>query len=169
MGIKFFSIYEYIAYVFKKCGELQSIQNTFRVAAVKQTATEAKIIFQIIGKATFMECSPAEILSNEAFMERFSRKDIQKIIYAQVQYENKTLQKEHELKLAQQEFNIESNKTKFFLKDTSGSITSKTAAEIALDKSIINKLSQQDAINIGYIAGYEYSQNNSIKESKVEK
>ena len=63
------------------------MQNKFRVASIKKSSTGTKIIFQVIGKSTFMECTPNEILSNDAFLECFSKKDIQKITTLQAQEE----------------------------------------------------------------------------------
>ena len=93
MNMKLSSIVEYLTFLLKKYGEIQQIQmkNTFRVASIKNTSDDIKIIFQVIGKSTFMECSSAEILSNDSFLERFSKKDIQKITYAHAQQENKKI------------------------------------------------------------------------------
>ena len=165
MNMKFSSIIEYLTFLIKKYGEIQQTQmkNTFRVASIKHSANGTYIIFQVIGKSTFMECSPAEILSNDSFLERFSKKDIQKITYAYAQKENsKTKNPINNLKLVRQEFNALDRKTKIALEDKNGKTTFKTAAEITLDKKIVDNLTQQDAINIGYIAGYEHSQNDSI-------
>ncbi len=165
MNMKISGIIEYISYLVKKYGEIQQVQmkNTFRVASIKKTANATKIIFQVIGKSTFMECTSAEILSNDAFIERFSKKDIQTITYAHAQDENlkKNQNASPDLKLIQQEFNLQAGKIQFTLKDKEGNTTSKTAAEIVTDKKIIKKLDQQDALNIGYIAGYEHSQNDT--------
>lgn len=164
MTMKISALIEYISYLVKKYGEIQQAQmkDTFRVASLKNSTNGTKIIFQVIGKSTFMECTPYEILSNDAFIERFSKKDIQKIIYAQTQDEaRKNAQNSApDFKLIQQEFNMHVGKTRFVLKDKNGKTTLKTASEIATDKSIVKSLTQQDALNIGYIAGYEHSQNN---------
>src|SRR5579883_3442379 len=165
MNMKISAIVDYISFLVKKYGEIQHVQmkNTFRVASIKTTATGTKIIFQVIGKSTFMECTPAEILSNDAFIERFSKKDIQKITYAHAQDENlkTTQQPATDLKLVRQEYNMANGKTSFVLRDKDGNTSEKTATEIALDKKIIKKLSQQEALNIGYVAGYEHSQNDA--------
>lgn len=163
MNIKLSSLVEYITYLLKKYGEIQKVQmkNTFRVASIKNSAHGVRIIFQVIGKSTFMECSPAEILSNNSFLERFSKKDIQKITYAYAQQENKK-QSNNNMKLIRQEFSANEGKIRFTLKDKEGNTTFKTAKEISLDKKIINHLSQHDAMNIGYVAGYEHSQNDTV-------
>ena len=158
-------VIDYISYLIKKYGEIQQLQmkNTFRVASIKHTPTGNKIIFQVIGKSTFMECTPAEILSNDAFIERFSKKDVQKITYVYAQEENlKHNLPSPDLKLVEQEFNIHAGRTKFVLKDQDGRISSKTAIEIVKDKKIVKKLTQHDAMNIGFIAGYEHFQNDEI-------
>lgn len=165
--MKISGIIDYITYLAKKYGEIQQTQmkNTFRVASIKSTATGTKVIFQVIGKSTFMECTPAEILSNDAFIERFSKKDVQKITYAQARDENlkNTMPSSPDLKLVSQEFNMNEGKTSFMLRDKDGNTSLKTAAEIALDKKLVKKLSQQEALNIGYVAGYEHSQNDAGK------
>jgi len=155
----------YISALVKKYGEIQQIQmqNTFRIASIKSTTSETKVIFQVIGKATFMECTPAEILSNDAFIERFSKKDVQKITYAHARDESLKVnnQASPDLKLVRQEFNMTAGTTNFILRDKDGNTSLKTAKEIVLDKIIIKKLDQQEALNIGYVAGYEHSQNDS--------
>jgi hypothetical protein len=163
MNMKLSSIVEYISYLVKKYGEIQhmQMQNTYRVASIKNSASGSKIIFQVIGKSTFMECTPSEILSNDAFAERFSKKDIQKITLLYAQEENRKQQPNPDLKLIRQEYNINDGKAKFILRDKKGNTTIKTAAEISLDKKIINHLTKQDAMNIGYTAGYEHSQDDS--------
>lgn len=165
MNIKISHMINYISDLVKKYGEIQQIQmqNTFRIASIKSTTTETKVIFQVIGKATFMECTPAEILSNDAFIERFSKKDVQKITYAHAKDENlkASRQTSPDLQLVRQEFNMSDGKTSFILKDKDGNTSLKTAKEIVLDKIIIKKLDQQEALNIGYVAGYEHSQNDS--------
>jgi len=163
MNIKVSAIIDYISLLVKKYGEIQYAQmkNTFRVANIKNSSNGTKIIFQVIGKSTFLECTPAEILSNDAFIERFSKKDIQKISYAHAQNEhlkNAQQPSSPDLKLVAQEFNITSGKIRFTLRDKDGSTLRKTAAEVVLDKTTVKKLSPQEALNIGYIAGYEHSQ-----------
>jgi len=152
------TIIEYISYLFKNYTAVQQVQlqNRCSISSIQQTKNGTKIIFQIIGKSIFMESSPQEILSNNDFTECFSKKDIQKIIYAQINDQNEN-QFNQNLKLIYQEFNAEDGKTKFVLKDKKENITLKTASEIILDKKIVKKLTQEDAINIGYIAGYEHS------------
>jgi hypothetical protein len=107
-----------------------------------------------------MESTPAEILSNDSFIERFSKKDIQKITYLHAQDENlkNNQNKIFDLKLIQQEFDQKMGKTQLTLRDKEGNTSIKTADEIVVDKKIATKLNQLDALNIGYIAGYEHSQ-----------
>ena len=161
MNKKISAIIDYITVLVKKYSEIQENQmnNTFRIASIKNTDKGTKIIFQVIGKSTFMECTPAEILSSDSFAERFSKKDIQKITYAHAQDENLTNNQNvlPDIRLIQQEFNLTAGKTQLTLRDKEGQTSLKTAAEIAADKKIIKKLTQQDALNIGYIAGFEHS------------
>jgi hypothetical protein len=162
MNAKISAIIDYISLLVKKYSEhqLKQMNNTFRVASIKNTANGNKIIFQVIGKSTFMECTPAEILSSDSFAERFSKKDIKKITYAHAQDENLKNNQNllPDIRLIQQEFNLTEGKTQLTLRDKEGHTSLKTAAEVAADKKIIKKLTQQDALNIGYIAGFEHSQ-----------
>jgi hypothetical protein len=159
MNMRISTIINYIGFLFKKYAEIQSIQtkNTFRVANIKTIDNATKIIFQVIGKSTFLECTPTEILTNEFFMEGFSKKDIQKITYLHAKNEN--TKSSPDLKLIHQEYNMTNGKTQFILRNKQGGISRKNAAEVVLDKETIKKLSPQEALNIGYIAGYEHSQN----------
>jgi hypothetical protein len=165
--MKISSIVDYLALLLKKYNEIQQIQmtNTFRVSSIKYTTDGGvKIIFQVIGKSTFMDCSLDEILSNDVFLEQFSKKDIQMITYAHAQLESIKKQQttDHRLKLVRQEFNICDEQIQFTLKDQKGCATVKTAAEIYLDKALINHhLAQKDAVNIAYVAGFEHGQNDS--------
>lgn len=161
MNMKISTIIDYISYLLKKYGEIQQAQtkNIYRVASIKKSTNGTKIIIQVIGKSTFMEFSPAEILSNDAFVEQFSRKDIQKISYVYAQ--DNLEEKEPDLTLIQQKFDIHGGKISFILKDQNGNTSAKTASEIVKDKTIVKNLSKQDAVNIGYIAGYEHSQSDT--------
>jgi hypothetical protein len=167
MNMKLSSIVEYVSFLIKKYGEIQQTQmkNTFRLASIKKSAGETRVIFQVIGKSTFMECSLYEILSNDAFIEGFSKKDIQKLTYAQAREEHlkEKITTNNNLKLVEQKFSIQEGKIKFALRDNEGQTTFKTATEISTDKKLISNLTQQDALNIGYIAGYENSQKNDIE------
>lgn len=158
MKMKISTIIDYVSYLVKKYGEIQQIQmkNKFRVATIKKNKDGIKIIFQVIGKSTFVESTPSQILTNDAFLECFSKKDIQKITYLHAQNEKNT--SEAKLKLIRQEFNLRDGKTNFVLKDNKGNVSIKTAVEIFINKKIAKELSQQEAMNISYIAGYEHSQ-----------
>lgn len=58
---------------------------------------------------------------------------------------------------------VDDNKTIFSFSDREGKVTIKTAQEISADKNILDFLKPEDALTIGYIAGYEHSQNNSTE------
>lgn len=160
--MKLSTLIDYFTLLFKRYSDIQKaqIKSTFRLLQINNTNNQVEVLFQMIGKSLFMRCSAAYILSNDQFMEKFSKKDIQQMTYALAQERNKCLQmhNENNLKLIRQEFDITNNKTKFIFSDKKGNFTLKTAAEISLDKKMINQLSRQDAVNIGYTAGYEHSQ-----------
>ncbi|MBV9576416.1 MAG: hypothetical protein JO149_07305 [Gammaproteobacteria bacterium] len=170
MNKKISGIVEYISYLLKKYSELQQTQmkHSFRVASIKKSAKGTKVIFQVIGKSTYMESTPAEILANDAFIEKFSKKDVQAITYAHAHMTN-IKRKEllsPDLKLTQQEFNHEAGKIELTFEDKEGNLITKSADEIVTDKQTIDKLTRQDAINVSYIAGYEHSQNNLPSKSQ---
>ena len=162
MNKKFSSLVEYISLILRKYNDIQQSQmnNTFRVASVKNSGKAIKIIFQVIGKATFMECAPKDILSNDAFLEQFSKKDIQAITlaYAEDQNLKNPRQIENRLKILKHDFNANNGKTRFVLVDEDGKRITKSSAEIYLDKEAINNLSQLEAAKIGFVAGHEHAQ-----------
>lgn len=167
MNMKISSLVDYVSHLLKKYGEIQQgqMKNTFRVASIKSTATGCRIVFQVIGKSTFMECSPNEILSNDAFLERFSKKDIQQITYAYLNNEKEHIRKTpaNKTQVVEQTFDRDEGQMKITLQTSNGTTSQKTASEIALDKKLIGSLTQQDALKIGYIAGYEHSQNDTVE------
>ncbi|OGT38637.1 MAG: hypothetical protein A3F12_05865 [Gammaproteobacteria bacterium RIFCSPHIGHO2_12_FULL_38_14] len=151
---KISSLFEYTILIFKKYGHQQQIQaNIYRILDVKQIAGQYKLIIQVIGKSIAVECTPEEIISNDALLDGFSKKDIRTITYlACEQYQTP------KYKIIMQEFCDAFNNVLFKLKkyDTN-EIVSKTAGQIVLDKNLINNLSQEDACCISYAAGYECS------------
>lgn len=147
---------DYISLLIRKYAEIQSIEmsNTFRIVNIRTVNNETKIIFQIIGKAMFLESTPTEIIANDDFLEKFSKKDIKKISFLYAQNENKI---NPGLKILRQEYNVSNEKIQFILRDNDGNTSKKTASQIFLDKTTIAKLSPEQASNIGFAAGYEHS------------
>lgn len=157
MRFKLSSIIEYSAWLLKKYNSLQQAQenNIYRIIDIKQLRNDQyKVIIQIIGKSSIIECSPQEIVTNDGLLEGFSKKDIRTITY----FACNPIQKP-KYKIIMQEFCEKLNRVIFKLKDNkSETLVIKTANQIVMDKNIINSLSREDVNSISYIAGYECSQ-----------
>lgn len=152
---KFSSVLEYTASLLKRYNDLQKKINTiYRIVDVKKnTSGSASLQVQVIGRSTFIECSPQEILADDNLLEGFSKKDIRTITYYACQPSTKP-----KFKLLAQEF-LE-DKLVFKLKNLdSNEVIIKSAGDILLDKNIIDSLSKEDARSISFAAGYEHSQN----------
>ncbi|HSW94169.1 MAG TPA: hypothetical protein VLJ15_07450, partial [Gammaproteobacteria bacterium] len=79
---KFLTIFEYTAWFIRQYSEQQAQQNIYRIVEIKQsTSGQYKLIVQIIGKSTIIECTPEEIVTNDHMLEGFSKKDIRAITY----------------------------------------------------------------------------------------
>lgn len=145
----------------KKYQESQRVQeDTFRIIDVKHAQfSKCKLLMQVIGKSITFECTPKEILSDDTFLESFSKKDIKTITYIA----NLKNQKP-EYKIISQEFCEKFNRMLFKIKNQeSNEWILKSAAEISLDKTLINRFSCEDIQAISYIAGCEHSLNDKIK------
>lgn len=155
---KISSIFEYSVSLLKKYNELLQIQekNIYRIVAVKPSSLgQYKIIIQIIGKSSVIECSPQEIVSVDWLLEGFSKKDIRTIAY--YAWELKTQPK---YKIIAQAFCEKSGKMLFKLQTLENEkYIVKTANQIITDRSLINDLSKEDINSISYMAGYECSNN----------
>lgn len=150
---KIVSIFEYTAFFLKKYSDQHQFQqDIYRIVEIKQSPLgQYKFVVQIIGKSTVIECTPHELVANDQMLEGFSKKDIRVIIYFACEQRKKP-----RYKIIMQEFCDSFNKILFKLKKRdSNEIIFKTAAQISLDKNIINNLSQEDLCSISYTAGYE--------------
>lgn len=147
---------EYFNWIFKKYQSLQqhtlAATETFRIADIKQNKNgEYTLQVQIIGKATFFECTPHEIVTNDHLLEGFSKKDIRAITF----YATQKIKKP-KYKILVQEFCENINKIVFKLgKQDSNEQINKTADEISLDKEMISKLNSEDAHLIGFTTAAE--------------
>jgi len=157
MRFKISSIVEYTALLLKKYNELQQTQenNIYRIVEIKQSLSgRYRIIIQVIGKSSIIECSPEEIVAVDWLLEGFSKKDIRTITYFACEQIKKP-----NYKIMMQEFCEKLNRMIFKLKEAeSDALVIKTANQIVMDKELINKLSKEDINSISYIAGYECSQ-----------
>lgn len=154
---KILSVFEYTSWLFKQCSEQQNQRNDiYRIIEVKNpSSSQCKIVVQIIGKSMLTEYTPQEIVADDRLLEGFSKKDIRAITYFACGQLKKP-----KYKIVVQEVCEKFNKILFKLKaQHNDEVIVKTAAQISLDKNLINGLSQEDIQNISYVAGYENSQN----------
>lgn len=162
MNPKLTQAFQYIALLLQKYNELQAAQNVhpFRISSMKDTENGVTVTFQVSGKATFLQASAEEILSDDSFTNRFPSIDIRSL----TEFQNKIKQPTSELNsdtpliIEGKAYNQALNKIMVNFVAQDGSRFSKPASEIVLDHGIVQLLSPKDAISIGYIAGYEHSQ-----------
>ena|SRR3990167_3522272 len=156
MRFKISSIFEYTVWLLKNNNALQQAKenNIYRIIEIKQsTYDQHKIIIQVIGKSTIIECSPQEIVAEDRLLEGFSKKDVRTITFLACDQIKKP-----KYKIIMQECCGVFNKILFKLKKFDGKeIVSKTADQISLDKNLLSSLSREDACSICYTAGYEQS------------
>lgn len=127
----------------------------YRIIEIEQLLSgKYKIIAQIIGKSTLIECTPQELVVDNKMLEGFSKRDIRTITYFACEPAKKP-----KYKIVMQEFCGQLNKVLFKLKfQNQNEPIVKTATQITMDKDLINDLSCEDVQSISYIAGYEHSQ-----------
>jgi hypothetical protein len=161
------SLFEYAGWMLKKYQESQNTQqDVYRLVEIKHMqSSKCKLIIQVIGKCITFECAPKEIISDDKFLESFSKKDIKtitRIAYSENQ--------KPEYKIIAQEFCETFNQMMFRLKSQdSDKWILKSAAEISLDKTLMSSLSWQDIQAISYIAGYEHSLNDKKEMRQAKK
>lgn len=162
MHFKFSSIIEYTTWLLTKFHELRQIQpsEVYRIIEIKQSSKgQYKIIIQVIGKSSIIECSPQEIVADDQLLEGFSKKDIRMITYFACEQT-----KIPKYKITGQEFCAYTNSVVFKLRETENDyIVARTANQIMMDKDLTNALSQEDIKSISYMAGYEHSQNKKVQ------
>ncbi len=155
---KILAVFEYTLVLLKKYNEIKQAdeKNIYRIIELKKTSSnQLKLIIQIVGKSSIIECYPHEIVAVDRLLEGFSKKDVRTITYLAC---NKIDTSKY--KIITQNFCSKINKIIFKLKENENSdLIFKTAGEIVLDKNIINNLSREDIYSITYIAGYESAQN----------
>ena len=153
---KIYSLFEYTAWILKKYSQLpkNQLSDIYRICEVVHTTfQEPKIIAQVVGKSACFECTPQEVVESDWLLEGFSKKEVRMITYLAYQHMHKP-----KYQIFIQRFSENRKKMIFTLKKLGTDIfISKTAAEISLDKTLINELQQEDVLSIGYVAGYEQS------------
>lgn len=158
---KISSAFEQIAWFLKRYNEQQQIQqNIYRVVEVKQSSLDKyKLVIQVIGKSTVVECTPQEIVANDRMLEGFSKKDIRTITYFACNQNKKP-----KYKIITQELCSKANKILFKLRSNENNeIIIKTANQILTDKNLIHGLSHDDIQSVSYVTGYEHSLNKDIE------
>jgi len=161
------SLFEYAGWVLKKYQESQNAQqDIYRLVDIKYPhSTQCKLVIQVIGKCITFESTPKEIISDDRLLESFPKKDIKTIMYT-AYFQNS----QPKCKIITQEFCEEHNQMMFKLKNQGNDeVILKSAAEISLDKTMINSLSCQDVQTISYIAGCERSFNDENEMKKAKK
>lgn len=158
MNQKLTNLFQYIAILLQKYNELQAAQNVhpFRISSIKDTENGINVIFQVAGKATFLEVTAEEILNNDSFTSRFPSVDIRTLTNLLHQ---RTLSTKPQVEIISKKYDPQLNKIIVNFEDSQGNKHSKSAAEIITDEKTIQLLSSKDAVSIGYLAGYEHSQN----------
>lgn len=152
------SILGYITWLLKKYNELKQSQenNIYRIIEINQYPSgQAKIIAQVVGKSSIIECSPQEIVATDRLLEGFSKKDVRTITYLACDEIKKP-----RYKIIMQDFCEKFNNVIFKLKEAkSEKFIIKTASQIVMDKNLLENMSQADINSVSYVAGYECSQN----------
>lgn len=124
-------IFQYAAWLLKKYNKLKQDQehNIYRIVEIKQPSLgEFKLIVQVIGKSTIIECNPKEILINDRMLEGFSKKDIRTIAYFACEQNKKP-----KYKIIMQDFCEKVNRMVFKLKEIkSNLLLIKTADQIVM-------------------------------------
>ena len=162
MPTKPFLIFEYILSVLKKYDTLRKQyekKEDLRVIDIRYNQWDECILkIQVTGKATVFDCTPKEIAEDDAVLGKFSTRDIRTISYLATQEITKP-----QYKVLAQDLQENTDKVIFKLsKHGSPQHTKKSAEEIALDKQLLNQLSQKNAYMIGYTVGIEQM----LKEKK---
>lgn len=155
---KISTIFQYVSWLLKNYNEQRNNHQNdiYRIAEIKQLSSgENKIIIQVIGKSTFIECTPQETVMDDRLLEGFSKSDVRTITYFACKQSQKP-----KYRIVIQEFCDKLNRVLFKLKiKDSDKAVLKSANEILTDKDILDNLSKDDIKSISYIAGCEHLQN----------
>ena len=125
---------------------------TLHVSELRQLDNgEYLAIIQAVNSKLVFEAKPEEILSNDHLVDKFSPKDIRALTYLGYLGINSPQYQILAKRLSEQD-----DRTIFAIKKRGdNTLITKTAAEIANDKSITEQLCPQDAQIIGYTAASE--------------
>lgn len=129
----------------------QTKQDAYRIVDQETENGETRLTIQVIGKSITFKAKPEELAADDQIMERFSRKDVRTITFYACHAE-----KRPRARIVFQEFREKLNKMIFGIrKPHSETIIEKTAAQISLDKNLLNQMSQEEAHLIGYTTATE--------------
>lgn len=158
MNKKISDIFSWVMNVFQKYNQFQAITSyhPLRVLSITDSEAGVKVVFQVIGKAIFIESKLDEILSNDDFTSQFSSTDIRKLSLHEK--EKNSINSDKSISILGKCYDGLLNKIQVNFQDSDGKQFTKMASEVISDNGIIQLLSSSDAISIGYLAGYEHSQ-----------
>jgi len=130
----------------------QTQQNAFRIVEHETSRDgQLRLVVQVIGKSVTFKATPHELAADDQLLERFSRQDVRTITY----YACNELKKP-KARIIFQEFREKINKMIFRIhKRDSVNAIEKTAAEISLDKTLLNEMGPEDAHLVGYTTASE--------------
>lgn len=157
------SIAEYILWIINKYQEIRKTHNdtAYRVIDIQKSNKKTILTIQISAKNTVFKATPQEIISQEDFLESFSKKDIRLISYLAFSIKPK------KSKIIIQEFCGKLNKTIFGIKiSDQEKILRLSAGEISLNKEVLSSLSPDQALMVGYLLADESFSSEKSDEMK---
>ncbi len=147
------SIADYVLWLMQQYQDIKQAQSaaTYRIVDIKKGDTEDSVLtVQLCGKNTVFKLLPKEILTDNALLEGFSKRDIRTITYLACSNEKP------KAKIVLQEFCDHLNSVVFGIKRPGNQeILKKSAAEISLDKKLIAELTPEEALMVGYMLADE--------------
>jgi hypothetical protein len=145
-------IIDYMKWIIVKQRELQQ-HSIFRIIDIQPDKFDESIVHvQVANKSTIFQCRPSEIVSNDLFLEGFSKQDIRTITYLATRELSKPKQKIMSYRFIDGFKNIV---FKIFNKKTA-KLEEKTISHIMAHEPI-SEFSQEDARCIGHMAAMEQS------------
>lgn len=116
---------------------------------------DKKISFQLINKNLVMQMLPEEIMRSELLIH-FNRVEIAVISHLGTKNEfmMEMVNSKNNFKVIKQSFSC--GKTRFVLEKENGEVIEREATKLVSDSELINKISGEDAVKIGYTAAEEH-------------
>jgi len=142
-------LHDYLSWLFKKYQELISqIKDipAYEIKDINFVNGTHTLLIQINGTGKIVPYLPQEIANDDAFLEKFSTKDIRTILYL-----NFEELKKPKYTIVGHKFS-EKTKVILCLRDReSGEIKNLTAKEISINKDVLKQCSPEDAHRVGYL------------------